>query len=140
MSESNRQQDGQGMQAGSNVRPDIAEELERMNREAREQDARSAHPRPSGDVNDPQHYKDGHAERAHGTHGKGFMDEQLVDEQAVDTGDDPQLRTAGGGGDQAPDPNKMRENSAGRMGGPGWGNEQAGGSAVDRRPPDNPKA
>ena len=113
------------------------QDVERMNREVREQDARSASPKASGDVNDRGHYRDGHAERAHGTHGKGFMDEaRRDDEQAVDTGDDPQFRTAGGGGDQAPDPNRMRENSEGRMGGPGWGNEQAGGSSVDRRPRD----
>ncbi|MGZ8375757.1 MAG: hypothetical protein ACXWZS_00515 [Gemmatirosa sp.] len=72
--------------------------------------------------------------RAHGAHGKGGGEEQLNDEQAVDTGDNRQLRTAGGGGDKAPDPKKFRENSEGRMGGPGWGNEQAGGSSVDRRP------
>ena len=77
---------------------------------------------------------------AHGAHGKGGSEELLVDPQAVDTGDDPQLRTAGGGGDQAPDPNKFRENSEGRMGGPGWGSEAAGGSSVDRRPPHDRKA
>ena len=33
-------------------------------------------------------------------------------------------------------PDRMRENSAGRMGGAGWGSEQVGGSSVDRRPPD----
>lgn len=111
--------------------------IERMNEESRAQVAQSASPKPSGDVNDREHYRDGLAERAHGTHGKGFMDEtRRDDEQAVDTGDDPQLRTAGGGGDQAPDPQKFRENSPGRMGGPGWGNESAGGSSVDRRPRD----
>lgn len=116
------------------------QDIARMNREAREQDARSAHPKPSGDVNDREHYRDGQAERAHGTHGKGFMDEQLVDEQATDTGDDPQFRTAGGGGDQPPDPQRMKDNSAGRMGGPGWGSEAVGGSTVDRRPPEDAKA
>jgi hypothetical protein len=75
--------------------------------------------------------------KAHGAHGKGFSDEQLVDEQATDTGDDPQLRRAGGGGDQAPDPDKFRDNASGRMGGSGWGSEQVGGSVVDRRPPDS---
>ena len=74
--------------------------------------------------------------RAHGTHGKGDDRERLLDEQAVDTGDDPQLRNAGGGGNRAPEPNAFRENSEGRMGGPGWGSEGAGGSSVDRRPND----
>ena len=122
-------------------RADVERELDRMNREAREQDARSAHPKASGDVNDREHYRDGHAERAHGTHGKGFTDERMIDdEQATDTGDDPQLRTAGGGGDDAPDPQRFRDNSAGRSGGAGWGSEQVGGSVVDRRPPDDRKA
>lgn len=121
---------------GRDGRQDPAQEIARMDAEVRAQDARSANPKASGDVNDPAHYQDGQAERAHGTHGKGFSDERLLDAQAVDTGDDPQLRRAGGGGDQAPDPNRMRENSEGRMGGPGWGNEQAGGSSVDRRPRD----
>ena len=105
---------------------------DQLNRESREQDAQRAQ-----GVNDPNHYQQDAQQKAHGTHGKGFSDEQLVDEQAVDTGDDRQLRTAGGGGDKAPDPNKFRENSAGRMGGPGWGNEAAGGSSVDRRPDDS---
>ena len=74
---------------------------------------------------------------AHGTHGKGGSDEQLNDPQAVDTSDDKQLRTAGGGGNQPPEPNAFRENSEGRMGGPGWGSEAAGGSSVDRRPKDS---
>jgi endonuclease-3 len=136
-----RMSDATNQSSNASDRPDVERELNRMNEEARAQDARSPHPKPSGDVNDREHYRDGHAERAHGTHGKGFMDERMVDdEQATDTGDDPQLRTAGGGGDDAPDPQRFRENSAGRMGGPGWGSEQVGGSVVDRRPPDNPKA
>jgi hypothetical protein len=93
--------------------------------------------RPSDDVNDPEHYRMSAASRAHGTHGKGGTEELLVDEQATDTGDNPQLRRAGGGGDQPPEPNAFRENSPGNMGGPGWGNEQAGGSTVDRRPDDS---
>jgi hypothetical protein len=105
---------------------------DQLNREAREQDSR----RGQG-VNDPNHYAGRPEDFSHGRHGKGFGDEEVVNEKAVDTGDDRQLRTAGGGGDQAPDPNKFRENSAGRMGGPGWGNEQAGGASVDRRPDDS---
>lgn len=108
---------------------------DQRNAEARQQAAR----REGGEdsVNDPEHYRLSQGDRAHGTHGKGFTDEsRRADEQAVDTGDDPQLRTAGGGGDRAPDPRKFVENSEGRMGGPGWGNEQAGGSSVDRRPRD----
>ena len=93
--------------------------------------------RPSDDVNDPEHYKMSAASKAHGTHGRGGTEEGLLDEQAVDTGDDAQLRRAGGGGDQPPSPTKMRDNSAGRMGGPGWGSEAAGGSSVDRRPDDS---
>lgn len=125
-------QEQRGGHAGS---VDPLQDIARMNEESRAQLAQSPAPKASGDVNDPEHYRDGLAERAHGTHGKGFMDERRRDdEQAVDSGDDAQLRTAGGGGDQAPDPQKFRENSEGRMGGPGWGNEAAGGSSVDRRP------
>ena len=93
--------------------------------------------RPTDDVNDPEHSRMSAASKAHGTHGKGRNEELLVDEQATDTGDNPQLRRAGGGGNQAPDPNKFRENSAGNMGGAGWGSEAAGGSVVDRRPDDS---
>ena len=89
-----------------------------------------------GGMDQSEHASQGADDRAHGAHGKGFMDEKLNDEQATDTGDDAQLRRAGGGGDQAPDPQKFRENAAGHMGGAGWGSEQVGGSVVDRRPPD----
>jgi hypothetical protein len=78
----------------------------------------------------------GAAAHAHGTHGKGDSRESLNDEVAVDTGDDPQSRHGGAGPDEAPDPTKFAKNSVGRMGGPGWGSEAAGGSAVDRRPND----
>jgi hypothetical protein len=89
------------------------------------------------DLNDKRHALLSAEERAHGVHGKGFMDEKRTDdEQATDTGDDAQLRRSGGGGDQAPDPNRFRENAAGHMGGAGWGSEQVGGSVVDRRPPE----
>ena len=77
---------------------------------------------------------------AHGTHGKGDSREALNDEVAVDSGDDPQFRRGGAGPPQAPDPKKFAKNAEGRMGGAGWGSEQVGGSAVDRRPPENPKA
>jgi endonuclease III len=93
----------------------------------------------SDEVNDPRHAHDSQDQRAHGTHGKGFMDERRADdEQATDTGDDAQQRRAGGGGDQAPDPNRFREQGekGGHLGGSGWGSEQVGGSVVDRRPPD----
>jgi endonuclease-3 len=75
------------------------------------------------------------AQRAHGTHGKGGSEELLDDPQATDTGDDAQLRRAGGR-DEPPSPDKFRDNAVGRMGGAGWGSEQVGGSTVDRRPPD----
>ncbi len=111
---------------------------DQINEEAQEQRQRreaAGHGQMAANgVNDPDHYKLAPESRAHGTHGKGFSDEELFDEQAVDTGDDAQLRRAGGGGDQPPEPNAFRENSEGRMGGPGWGNEQAGGASVDRRP------
>ena len=92
--------------------------------------------RPNEGTHGADHASQSAANKAHGTHGKGRSEELLDDPQATDTGDDAQLRRAGGGGDQAPDPNKFRENSAGRMGGAGWGSEQVGGSVVDRRPPD----
>ena len=93
--------------------------------------------RPSDDVNDSQHYRLSAASKAHGAHGRSGSEESLLDEQATDTGDDPQLRRAGGGGDQPPSPTKMRDNSEGRMGGPGWGSEGVGGSTVDRRRDDS---
>jgi hypothetical protein len=104
---------------------------EQLNQESREQGARRAE-----GVNDPSHARQQPEDRAHGRHGKGFGDESVPpqDEQATDTGDDRQLRTAGGGGNQPPEPNAFRENSEGRMGGAGWGSEQVGGSTVDRRP------
>ena len=95
-----------------------------------------ANQRPSDDVNDPQHSRMSAASKAHGTHGRGGSEEELLDEQAVDTGDDAQLRRAGGR-DEPPSPTRMRDNASGRMGGPGWGSEGAGGSSVDRRPDDS---
>ena len=86
--------------------------------------------------NDEGRASEGADSKAHGAHGKGRNEERLIDEQATDTGDDAQLRRAGGGGDRAPEPNAFRENAPGRMGGAGWGSEAAGGSVVDRRPPD----
>ena len=91
--------------------------------------------RPSDDVNDPGHYRMSAADKAHGTRGKGDAEEVLSDPQATDTGDDAQLRRTGAR-DEPPSPERMRENSTGRMGGAGWGSEQVGGSSVDRRPPD----
>ena len=93
--------------------------------------------RPTDGLDDPEHSRMSAASKTHGAHGKGRDDELLVDEQATDTGDSPQLRRAGGGGDQAPDPNKFRERSAGNMGGAGWGSESVGGSVVHRRPDDS---
>src|SRR5207302_7414290 len=89
------------------------------------------------DLNDPQHANLSAGQRAHGTHGKGSVDEELNDPQATDTGDDAQLRRAGGGGDRPPTPDKFRDQATGHMGGAGWGSEAAGGSVVDRRPPDS---
>jgi len=108
---------------------------DQLNAEAREQAARRNS--VTDDVRNPEHYKLTPEERAHGTHGKGFSDEaRLDDEVAVDSGDDPQFRRGGAGRDEAPDPTKFAKNAEGRMGGPGWGSESVGGSAVDRRPDD----
>ena len=90
-----------------------------------------------GDPNDPQTSHDSAERKAHGTHGRGDNEEQRTDEQATDTGDNPQLRTAGGGGDQPPSPDAFRKQSTGNMGGSGWGSESVGGSVVDRRPDDS---
>jgi hypothetical protein len=92
--------------------------------------------RPTDDPNDAGHAGQSAGSKTHGTHGKGRNEEVLSDEQATDTGDDAQLRRAGGGGDRAPSPQKFRDNAAGHMGGAGWGSEAVGGSSVDRRPPD----
>jgi endonuclease-3 len=109
---------------------------DQLNAEAREQAARRNS--PADDVRNPEHYQLSPEERAHGTHGKGFSDEaRLDDEVAVDSGDDPQFRRGGAGRNEAPDPKQFAENAEGRMGGPGWGSEQVGGSTVDRRPNDS---
>lgn len=92
--------------------------------------------RPADDVNDPRHYETSAASKAHGAHGRGGNEEELLDEQATDTGDDQQLRRTGAR-DEPPSPARMRDNSEGRMGGAGWGSEAAGGSVVDRRPDDS---
>lgn len=109
---------------------------DQLNAEARQQAAqRQSAP---DDVRNPEHYKLSPEERAHGTHGKGFVDEgRANDEVAVDSGDDPQFRHGGASPNEAPDPKKFADQSAGRMGGPGWGSESVGGSAVDRRPNDS---
>jgi endonuclease-3 len=116
--------------AGVHADPD------QLNAEAREQAARRGS--AADDVRNPEHYKLSPEERAHGTHGKGFSDEgRRDDEVAVDSGDDPQLRRGGAGRNEAPDPAKFADRAEGRMGGPGWGSEQVGGSTVDRRPDDS---
>ena len=108
---------------------------DQLNAEAREQAARRES--VTDDVQNPEHFRLAPEDRAHGTHGKGFSGESRQnDEVAVDSGDDPQFRHGGASPNEAPDPTKFADNSAGRMGGPGWGNEQVGGSAVDRRPKD----
>lgn len=76
---------------------------------------------------------DGASVFAHGTHGQGDSREAMNDEKAVDSGDREQSRHGGAGPDDAPDPAKFGKQLDGRMGGPGWGSESAGGSAVDRR-------
>ncbi len=76
---------------------------------------------------------DGASVFAHGTHGIGDSREALNDEQAVDSGDREQSRHGGAGPNDAPDPSKFAKQLDGRMGGAGWGNENVGGSAVDRR-------
>ncbi|HEY0780340.1 MAG TPA: hypothetical protein VGD56_20455 [Gemmatirosa sp.] len=109
---------------------------DQLNAEAREQAAKRQ--APDDDVQNPEHYRLAPEDRAHGTHGKGFSDENRAnDEVAIDSGDDPQFRHGGASPDEAPDPTKFAKNSDGRMGGPGWGNEQVGGSTVDRRPNDS---
>jgi endonuclease-3 len=109
---------------------------DQLNAEAREQAARRGS--VADDVRNPEHYKLAPEDRAHGTHGKGFSDEARADDEvAVDSGDDPQFRRGGAGRNEAPDPKKFADNAEGRMGGPGWGSEQVGGSTVDRRPNDS---
>lgn len=114
--------------------PDMPHDLPK-GLDARRDQPHAPENRPSDDVNDPEHYKMSAASKAHGAHGKGGNEELLSDEQATDTGDDAQLRRAGPR-NEAPDPDKFRENAAGHTGGSGWGSEQVGGSVVDRRPPD----
>ena len=80
-------------------------------------------------TNEPGHVRQEHEDRAHGTHGKGFSDETRVDDAEISTGDRDTLR-------QAQDPESFKRTAEkGKMGGAGWGNEAAGGSSVDKRPP-----
>lgn len=139
--EHQQQQGGPSEQDRDRLRQ-VHADPDQINQEAQEQqqrrEAAGRGQMAANGVNDPEHYRLAVESRAHGAHGKGFSDEELLDEQATDTGDSAQLRTAGGGGDNPPEPNAFRENSPGHMGGAGWGSEQVGGSTVDRRPP-NPK-
>ena len=81
-------------------------------------------------ANDPGHVRQQQEDRAHGTHGKGFSDEARVDDAPLTTGDRDTLR-------QARDPERFKRTARkGNMGGAGWGNEAAGGSSVDKRPPE----
>ena len=77
-------------------------------------------------ANDPQNYKKGADDRAHGTHGRGGEEEKLDTQPAVDPGINPQTKGMS--------PEKFEEGVEGRMGAPGFGQEATGGSAIDQRP------
>ena len=71
-------------------------------------------------TNDPEHFRQSAADRAHGTHGKGDSREVLHDTpntSAADGSKDGSIR--GGGGVEG--------------GSAGWGSESVGGSTVERR-------
>ena len=70
-------------------------------------------------ANDPEHYKQGAADRAHGTHGKGDAREERVD----DVVSEPATRKA----------------DVGMLSDANWGDAGAGGSTIDKLPQKNRK-
>lgn len=73
-------------------------------------------------MNDPEHFREGAADRAHGTHGKGDSRESLHDSPNA------------GGPDGSHDTSIRGHGAEG--GADGWGDEASGGSTFDRRPND----
>ena len=70
-------------------------------------------------MNDPNHADDSAAKRGHGTHGKGDAREERIDPSPVE-------------------PTESRGTDPGH-GEAGWGSEGAGGSVIDKRPPEGKK-
>ena len=77
-------------------------------------------------ANDPNNYKKGADDRAHGTHGRGGEEEKLDTQPPTDPGFDRKLQNS--------DAASFAENVEGRMGAPGFGQEATGGSSIDQRP------
>jgi hypothetical protein len=73
----------------------------------------------TGPTNDPEHFRESAADRAHGTHGKGDSREVLHDTPNAAAADGSKDSSIRGGGVQG--------------GTAGWGSEGAGGSTVERR-------
>ncbi|MFL5575265.1 MAG: hypothetical protein ACJ79S_04785 [Gemmatimonadaceae bacterium] len=67
-------------------------------------------------ANDPEHYTESAADRAHGTHGKGDVREQRLDEANV----------------QPPNPPTA---DVGLTSDANWGDAASGGSTIDKRSP-----
>lgn len=64
-------------------------------------------------ANDPEHFKQGAADRAHGTHGKGDSREQRLDDAVVE-------------------PANVRKADVGTASDANWGDAGAGGSTIDK--------
>ena len=77
-------------------------------------------------ANDPNNYKKGAADKAHGTHGRGGEEERLDTNPPTEPGFDRKLTNSS--------PENFEKNVEGRSGAPAFGQEASGGSAIDMRP------
>jgi hypothetical protein len=76
-------------------------------------------------ANDPNNYKKGADDRAHGTHGRGGEEEKLDTQPAVDPGINPQTKGMS--------PEKFGNLPDGLVGEVGHGSQASGGSVIDKR-------
>jgi hypothetical protein len=76
------------------------------------------------------HYQTSAADKAHGTHGKGDSREQLVNDSPVEPGN-------AGNPESAAESRAYRTGQEGNLADSAWGNAAAGGSVIDKRPPEN---
>ena len=78
-------------------------------------------------ANDPNNYKTGADDKAHGTHGRGGEPgERLDTNPPTEPGFDRKLANSS--------PENFEKNLEGRSAAPGFGQEPSGGSAIDMRP------
>ena len=76
-------------------------------------------------ANDPNNYKKGADDRAHGTHGRGGEEEKLDTQLTVESGMSAQT--------QGMSPEKLANVPDGLVGEVGHGSQRSGGSVIDQR-------